>query len=71
MIFKNYLTGWKEHGWKMSSGEQVKNAKDFIALDRAQRSVVVNWNYVKAYQHDFSNEMEERLPKLAAGAYNK
>lgn len=40
-----WMTGWKRNGWKLKSGQMVKNVIDFKQLDNmiAKYSIVIKW----------------------------
>ena len=41
-----WIKKWKRNGWKVASGEPVKNQDDFIKLDQVMQDVDVRWvNY--------------------------
>lgn len=67
------ILGWKNNGWRNSSGEQVKNERDFRELDRAQSrgNVQVQWKYVGAHQGVHGNEMADQFAKAGASRYRR
>ncbi|KAM3958281.1 ribonuclease H1 [Aphomia sociella] len=65
-----WMPGWKNKGWKLRSGEPVKNEKDFKDLDKVQNKLQIKWNYVEAHQGIHGNEMADRLAKAGAAMYN-
>lgn len=65
------ITGWKRKGWKLQSGEPVKNETDFKDLDSVQNKIQIKWNYVEAHRGIHGNEMADQLAKAGAARYNK
>lgn len=65
------IPGWKRKGWKLASGEPVKNEKDFKELDSLQHKLNVKWNYVEAHRGVYGNEMADQLAKAGAAMYKK
>ncbi|KAG6455606.1 ribonuclease H1-like [Manduca sexta] len=66
-----WMPGWKQQGWKLQSGEPVKNERDFKELDRVQHKLQVKWNYVGAHSGVHGNEMADQLAKEGASKYRK
>ncbi|KAG6455605.1 ribonuclease H1 [Manduca sexta] len=66
-----WMPGWKRKGWKLQSGEPVKNEIDFKDLDSVQNKLQVKWNYVEAHRGVHGNEMADQLAKAGAALYNK
>ncbi|XP_063373903.1 ribonuclease H1 [Cydia amplana] len=66
-----WISGWKQKGWKLTSGKAVKNEIDFKDLDSVMHKLVIRWNYVKAHNGKHGNEMADRLAKAGATMYNK
>ncbi|XP_038209385.1 ribonuclease H1 [Zerene cesonia] len=64
-----WLPGWKRKGWKLQSGEPVKNEKDFKELDNLQNKLQIKWNYVEAHRGVYGNEMADQLAKAGATMY--
>lgn len=63
--------GWKRKGWKLKSGEPVKNEKDFKELDEIQNKLQIKWIYVEAHKGVHGNEMADQLAKAGASQYVK
>lgn len=38
-----WIHKWKQNGWKLSEGGQVKNKEELIALDEALEGMSVKW----------------------------
>ncbi|XP_022828099.1 ribonuclease H1-like isoform X2 [Spodoptera litura] len=66
-----WMPGWKRKGWKLASGEPVKNEKDFKDLDSVKHKLQIKWNYVEAHRGIHGNEMADELAKAGAAMYNK
>ncbi|XP_059049258.1 ribonuclease H1-like [Achroia grisella] len=65
-----WMPGWKNKGWKLRSGEPVKNEQDFKDLDKYQNKLQIKWNYVEAHRGVHGNEMADQLAKAGAAMYN-
>ncbi|XP_028164561.1 ribonuclease H1-like [Ostrinia furnacalis] len=61
-----WMPGWKRKGWKLQSGEPVKNETDFKDLDSVQNKLDIKWNYVEAHRGIHGNEMADQLAKAGA-----
>ncbi|KPJ13751.1 Ribonuclease H1 [Papilio machaon] len=66
-----WMPGWKRKGWKLQSGEPVKNEKDFKELDEIQNKLQIKWVYVEAHKGVHGNEMADQLAKAGASRYVK
>lgn len=44
----NWLQGWKENGWRTSTGKEVINREDFLELDRLVQGMDIRWVSVPA-----------------------
>lgn len=66
-----WIAGWKRNGWKLKSGEPVKNVIDFKALDAAiaKYPITIKWNYVKAHCGILGNERADALAKQGGEMY--
>lgn len=67
----HFCAGWKRKGWKLKSGEPVKNEKDFKDLDRVQDKIQIKWVYVEAHKGIHGNERADQLAKAGAAMYSK
>ncbi|CAH2099656.1 unnamed protein product [Euphydryas editha] len=65
-----WMPGWKRNGWKLKSGEPVKNEIDFKELDNLQNKIHIKWIYVEAHRGIHGNEMADQLAKAGAAMYN-
>lgn len=66
-----WMPAWKRKGWKLASGEPVKNEKDFKDLDSVRHKLQIKWNYVEAHKGIHGNEMADELAKAGAVMYSK
>ncbi|CAK1548604.1 unnamed protein product [Leptosia nina] len=64
-----WMSGWKRNGWKLKSGEPVKNEVDFKQLDRVLNKIDVKWIYVEAHRGIHGNERADQLAKAGASKY--
>ena len=60
-----WITKWKINGWKTSKKEEVKNKDLWIELYNLNKSLNVQWNWVKAHDGDPLNEEVDLLAKKA------
>lgn len=60
-----WLTGWKQKGWRLTSGKRVANQEDFEKLDGAVQStaIEVHWIHVPAHKGIFGNEEANKLAR--------
>ena len=61
---QNWLANWKLRGWRLSSGQPVKNQDLWTELDELISSRHVTFNWVKGHA---GNSLNERCDKLARG----
>lgn len=66
-----WMPAWKKKGWKLKSGEPVKNQIDFKDLDSVVHKLQIKWNYIEAHAGLHGNEMADRLAKDGAARYNR
>ncbi|KAJ2943857.1 hypothetical protein O0L34_g8184 [Tuta absoluta] len=66
-----WMPGWKRKGWKLASGEPVKNEKDFKELDDVQNKLKIKWIHVDAHKGIHGNEMADQLARAGATLYQK
>ncbi len=57
-----WLKGWIQKGWKLSSGDPVKNKDLWQALDTEVARHEITWHWVKAHAN---NELNNRADALA------
>ena len=61
-----WINNWKTNGWKTSKKEEVKNKDLWIELYNVNKSLNVQWNWVKAHDGNPMNEEVDLLAKKAA-----
>lgn len=60
-----WMSGWKQRGWKTAAKKPVKNQDLWQKIDAALAQHTVNWKWVKGHaDHDDNNRCDE----LARGA---
>lgn len=47
-----WMAGWKRKGWKLKSGDPVKNVTDFKALDDMTTKYPMTIKWVKTVEHN-------------------
>lgn len=60
-----WLTGWKQNGWKTSAKKPVKNVELWQALEAALLPHRVSWHWVKGHNGDVYNEKADFLARNA------
>ena len=63
-----WITKWKINGWKTSKKEDVKNKDLWIDLYNLNKSLNIQWNWVKAHDGNPLNEEVDLLAKKAANS---
>lgn len=48
----SYMNKWKNNGWKLTTGGDVKNRVELEKLDKAQKNVTVQWVSLCKIIHD-------------------
>ena len=38
-----WVKGWKQNGWRTSTGKEVTNKEDFVELERLARGMDIEW----------------------------
>ncbi|XP_023706938.1 uncharacterized protein LOC111864133 isoform X3 [Cryptotermes secundus] len=61
-----WIHKWKQNGWKLSDGGQVKNKEDLIELDQALEGISVKWDHVRGHRGNLGNEMADSLARAGA-----
>lgn len=56
-----WITQWKQRGWKTSTKKPVKNADLWRELDEAVASHQVEWHWVKGHSGNPGNERADEL----------
>jgi ribonuclease HI len=62
----SWLRNWKRNGWRTSTGQPVKNADLWRALETAVDRHQVEWFWVKGHAGDPGNERADRLATKGA-----
>lgn len=65
---EKWMEGWSRNGWRTSTGEEVKNRVDLMALKEVMSygDVEVRWKHVRGHAGVLGNERADRL--AVAGA---
>lgn len=60
-----WMPAWKRRGWKLATGQPVKNVIDFKELNELleQTNMSIKWNYVPAHTGVLGNERADALAK--------
>ena len=61
-----WINTWIKNSWKTSKKEEVKNKDLWIELYNLNKSLNVNWNWVKAHAGNPMNEEVDLMAKKAA-----
>jgi ribonuclease HI len=61
-----WINTWLKNNWKTSKKEDVKNKDLWLELYNLNKSLNVNWNWVKAHAGNPLNEEVDLLAKKAA-----
>ena len=56
-----WITGWKQRGWKTADKKPVKNADLWRQLDDLARQHDIEWLWVRGHDGDPGNEHADRL----------
>lgn len=66
-----WMPGWKKKNWKLKTGKDVVNQKDFKELDSLIESgnMLIKWSYIPAHKGYHGNEEADRLAKIGARLY--
>ncbi|XP_069350638.1 ribonuclease H1 isoform X2 [Eulemur rufifrons] len=62
----NWVQGWKKNGWKTSTGKDVINKEDFVALEKLTRGMDIQWMHVPGHAGFVGNEEADRLAREGA-----
>lgn len=60
-----WITNWKNKGWKTASKAPVKNADLWQTLDELNQKHIVNWHWVKGHSGHPDNELADDLANQA------
>lgn len=69
-----WLPNWIRRGWKLSSGQPIKNEQDFRELNdvlRKHSDIDILWRYVPAHKGIHGNERADELAKKGGQAYKR
>lgn len=61
---EQWLTGWKQRGWKTSDRKPVKNKDLWLILDAETARHDITWHWVKGHDGDPGNERADALANL-------
>ena len=64
----DWIHNWIKNNWKTSNKENVKNKDLWIKLYNLNKSLNVQWNWVKAHDGNPMNEEVDLLAKKAANS---
>lgn len=62
----NWVQGWKEKGWRTSTGKEVINKEDFMELERLVRDMDIRWMHIPGHSGFTGNEEADRLAREGA-----
>ncbi|XP_059261073.1 ribonuclease H1 isoform X1 [Mustela nigripes] len=62
----NWVQGWKKNGWKTSTGKEVINREDFVALEQLAQGMDIQWMHVPGHSGFVGNEEADRLAREGA-----
>ncbi|XP_048951961.1 ribonuclease H1 isoform X3 [Canis lupus dingo] len=62
----NWVQGWKKNGWKTSTGKEVINKEDFVALEQLTQGMDIQWMHVPGHSGFTGNEEADRLAREGA-----
>lgn len=60
-----WMTGWKQKGWKTAANKPVKNQELWQRLDEAVQPHQVSWHWVKGHNGHIENERVDTLANIA------
>ncbi|XP_055435506.1 ribonuclease H1 isoform X1 [Bubalus kerabau] len=61
-----WVKGWKQNGWRTSTGKEVTNKEDFVELERLARGMDIEWMHVPGHSGFRGNEEADRLAREGA-----
>lgn len=59
-----WITGWKQRGWRTAAKKPVKNADLWQRLDALSEQHEVQWHWVRGHTGDVGNERADELANL-------
>jgi ribonuclease HI len=68
---KNWISGWRQRGWKTSTGSSVKNQDLWEELDDLVNAHICSWIWVKGHNGHADNERVDSLAQAAAERVKK
>lgn len=60
-----WMTGWKQRGWKTADKKPVKNQDLWMELDEQVQRHTIKWIWVKGHAGHAENERVDELARLA------
>ncbi len=66
-----WITHWKQNGWRTSAKKPVKNQDLWQRLDAAMARHEINWHWVKGHSGDKGNDRADALANRAIDALPK
>lgn len=64
-----WMSSWIHRGWRTAANKPVKNKNLWISLNMLQRSVDVEWRWVKGHNNNPGNERADKLANMGAKVY--
>lgn len=61
----NWVQGRKKNRWKTSTGKEVMNKEDFVALEKLTQGMGIQWILVPGHPGFIGNEKADRLARGA------
>lgn len=62
----NWVQGWKNNGWRTSTGKEVINKEDFMGLEKLVQGMDIRWMHVPGHSGFVGNEEADRLAREGA-----
>ena len=60
-----WINKWEKNNWKTSDKKNVKNVDLWKKLKELERSINVEWNWVKGHSNNPMNDLADKLAKRA------
>ena len=64
-----WMAGWKRKGWRLASGQPVKNEDLWRRLDAARLPHQVQWTWIKGHAGHAENERADELARGGMAPY--
>lgn len=61
-----WIRNWKRNGWRLVTGEPVKNREDFERLDSLSDGMDIIWTHVRGHVGIEGNEQADQLARAGA-----